>query len=132
MKYDWTLILATLGFLLANYVRLKTMRNEKLVCVVGNDCNKVVRSKYGRTFGMDNTILGMLYYLFLITAMLIILTNPVVLDYSLFSVGLLISAGLAALFSLYLTFIQVFVLKELCEYCLFSSVLVIIIFIILI
>ncbi len=132
MKYLIILVLSLLGFFLAGYINLKTERKEKLVCVIGNDCNKVIKSKYGKTFGMDNTFLGMIYYLVVLILALDVLIFPWIVSVGLFYwVFFLITLG-AALFSVYLTIIQLFVIKELCEYCLLTALNTILIFVLFI
>ncbi len=126
----WILILAIAGFLVSGFIYYKKSRKEKLVCVIGEDCDKVIRSKYGVTFGIDNTILGMLYYVAVAVGAVLLLSGiAVVLGFSVLDV--LIVAGLfAALFSLYLAFIQIFIIKEYCEYCLTSAAITIAIFLV--
>lgn len=132
MIYYYPLILAIIGIVLAYYVWSKKSRKEKLVCIIGKDCSKVVESKYGKTLGIDNTLLGMIYYVFVIIASLVAILDSAALTFNLFTTGFLVISGAAALFSLYLAFVQLFILKELCEYCLGSTLIAILIFISLI
>ena len=115
----WIIAVALLGFLNALYIYVKKKHKQKLLCFIGSDCNKVIGSKYGTLFGFDNTLLGMVYYAFLILALLFTpflgISSFVVLG------GLRIAAGGAALMSLYLLYIQLIVLKEWCDYCLIAS-----------
>jgi len=63
------LILSTLGFLNAFYLYYQHQREvitgQKMFCLIGGDCGKVVGSKYGRTYGVKNELIGMTYYLLL-------------------------------------------------------------------
>ena len=116
------ILLAVVGFTVSWYIRHKTSHQEKLVCVIGEDCDKVVNSKYGKTFGIDNTIGGMLYYSYVFFISLAQFVLPVALFAQNWVLWVkLITSGAAGLFSLYLIGVQVFVLKEYCEYCLVSG-----------
>jgi len=128
MKFILLIILAILGFTLSFYLLKKKSKKEKLVCVIGKDCNKVLESKYGELFGIDNIILGILYYIFIFLISFSTLIYPAFLILNLFSIIILLSSGMALLFSIYLSFIQIKILKELCEYCLASALINLLIF----
>ena len=123
------IILALIGFADSWYIYYKKTKKEKLVCILGDDCSKVINSKYSNILGMDNTVLGMLYYTFLIYIFWISNFNNF-FNILLYSNILLVITGLAGSISLYLIYVQVYVLKDLCEYCLISAVINILIFII--
>ncbi len=126
----WVLPLAISGFAVSWYIYYKKKRNEKLVCIIGEDCDKVVRSKYGSLLGVSNEVLGMGYYGLVAVLSGIILTGTgTILSFPLFTFLLIIGGG-AALFSIVLLFIQSFILEELCEYCIVSAAASIIIFVV--
>ncbi|MEK7514363.1 MAG: vitamin K epoxide reductase family protein [Patescibacteria group bacterium] len=116
------LALSVVGFLVSYHIHVKKKKAEKLVCFVGKDCDKVIHSEYNALiFGIHNEVLGMLYYGFaIVLTVLPFLGVIMLLGFPLTSV-LLVVSGLAALFSVLLTFIQLFLLKEICEYCLVSA-----------
>ena len=130
MEHLFLLPLSILGFAISWWIWYKKGRKQKLVCVIGEDCDKVIRSKYAVTFGIENTILGMLYYVFVFVVSLGHIYAPafVVLS-SVFLIKIIIS-GAAALFSVYLVYIQLAVLKEWCEYCLASAAVTLAIFLV--
>ena len=130
MIYPYTLALSVLGLIIAFYIWHKKKNKEKLFCVFGKNCDKVIKSKYAKTFGIDNTIIGMLYYIFVMIISIVALLFPVISTFSLFAIGFILIVGIAVLFSLYLTCVQLFVLRELCEYCLGSTAIVIAIFVV--
>lgn len=113
-------LLGMLGFALAFYIRIKKSSHRKMVCYIGQDCDAVVHSEYARFLGMPTELLGMAYYAIVAVAYLTFLaapwsaTTPVVF-------WVLAITTAAFLFSLYLTFIQGFVLREWCEWCLTSA-----------
>ncbi|MEX1064312.1 MAG: vitamin K epoxide reductase family protein [Candidatus Paceibacterota bacterium] len=126
----WILPLSIAGLIVSWHIFHKKRSGQKLVCVIGEDCDKVIHSKYSKTLGISNEIIGILYYglvasLTVISVIGLTMIGPVSL-----SLFLVIIAGAAAVFSLILIFIQAFVLREWCEYCLVSAGISIVIFVI--
>jgi vitamin-K-epoxide reductase (warfarin-sensitive) len=105
-------ITAVVGFLLsiyAKHIENKTKENEnfKAVCDISEaaTCGKVIGSKYNKTFGVSNSIGGMIFY---IVVFLLTLFAPQYIFYL---------AVLSILGMLYLAYIQYFVLKNFCLVC---------------
>ena len=112
------IILSVVGFAASFYIFYSKKYDKPLYCPIGEDCDAVVRSKYGKTFGVENTIPGMLYY-----AIMLIYG---ILNRNLFKGNIiyyfLVSASVASvLFSLYLVYVQKFILKKWCIYCIIST-----------
>ncbi|MEK6835144.1 MAG: vitamin K epoxide reductase family protein [Nanoarchaeota archaeon] len=123
MNY-FIIIAAVLGIIDAYYIYYKKKRNEKLACYIGNDCNKVLKSKYSTMFGIPNEVIGILYYIFIILASIFLnYYNTSLYAHIIFGI---ISFSMFA--SLVLLYIQIFVIKEYCDYCLYSFVINLIIF----
>jgi uncharacterized membrane protein len=102
--------------------------NRQMVCPVGGKCEEVVDSKYGKTMGISNDLLGIIYYIGLT---LILSVHFYVPGWSLAMANLAILAiSFSFLFTLYLLFIQVFILKKWCFWCLISAAINIVIFVI--
>ena len=122
MNPAYLLPLSLAGFLVSFYINYSKIRNKPLVCHIGQDCDAVVKSKYGKTFGVENTIHGMMYYILVFSYGAISLLNRNIFKGSLvyyFVVGASIAS---VLFSAYLIIVQAFVLKKWCEYCMVSSI----------
>jgi len=115
------LIAAVSGFSLSAYIQRKRSKQEKLTCLIGEDCNKVVYSRYAVTLGIPNEILGMLYYGAVVAAYGIFSFAPE-LQTEIIGFGFKAVAFLAAIFSWYLIGIQIFILKEWCIWCIASSI----------
>lgn len=131
MKEIYLIILAVIGFSVSFYLYYTKTHNKKIYCISKHDCDAVVKSKYGKTFGVENTLFGMLYYLMILAYGIVLL-----LDGNLFkgtSVYYFIVASSAAsvLYSIYLTGVQAFVLKKWCDYCIVSSIASVLILIVL-
>ena len=91
-----------------------------MICIVGSDCDSVVQSDYSLFLGMPVELLGLFYYGLIGISYGIFLavphfTSPLLI----FSV--LVFSTVALLFSLYLIFIQAFVLHRWCTWCLMSA-----------
>lgn len=132
MAYEYALILAIFGFAIAYHVWHTKTTKQQLVCIIGKECNKTIESEHSETLGVENTVLGMLYYSFVIIASLVAILYPATLGFTFFSTGFLFVVSLAALFSLYLVGVQTFVIKHFCEYCLGSTAIIIAMFVVLV
>lgn len=113
-------LLATIGFILASYIRSHKKNEKPLVCPLEGSCETVVHSEYSTLFGIPLELLGMIYYgLIAVSYIFIILFEYLVPGYV--STILLILSLIAFIFSLYLTAVQAFVIHHWCTWCLFSA-----------
>jgi uncharacterized membrane protein len=108
------------GFLLAGYVYIKKEKRENLVCPMDGKCDEVVNSRYSKFMGVRVELLGMIYYALIVLAYSFILFMPVSAGdlFKFFMTGVTV---VAFFFSVYLVFIQAFVLRMWCTWCLFSA-----------
>ena len=121
------IFIALFGFILSSYIRYKQLNNEKLICILGEDCNKVIGSKYATTLGIPNTYIGMFYYGLVVLVYMLVLFFPY---FQFHDFGLILKSitMLAMLFSWRLIVIQIVIIGEWCEWCMVSSILSTIIF----
>ena len=101
-----------------------TKKDVKCLFMPAQMCFKVQYSKYSRTFGIPNPYLGLIM-LVAILAFTILFIQSLVPFELIFAI---ISAGL--LFSLYFTYIQAFVIKVFCTWCVLSVLVFISLFVI--
>ena len=87
----------------------------------GKDCGKVINSKFSRQLGISNEVVGLLYYTAVFISTLILVAIPTLVTIPVLWIQFL-GIATAALFSLYLIFLQLVIIKELCEYCLIVNV----------
>src|SRR3989344_1068910 len=130
MDSAWHIILifaAFGGFLLAFYIRHKKQARETIICPLDSDCDAVIFSEYSKFFGIPLEILGLLYYGIVAVGYALFLAFPAFAS-PLAVFGVLTLTITAFLFSLYLTFIQAFALRQWCTWCLMSAGLCTIIF----
>ena len=119
----WHIILifaAFSGFLLSFYIRHKKHANEKLICPLDSNCESVIHSDYSVFWGVPVEILGMVYYGVIAVSYGVFLMFPQLV--STFTVFLaLVLSTVAFFFSLYLTSIQIFAIRQICTWCLVSA-----------
>lgn len=120
--YVLIIFLAFGGFLIARYIRHhKKNVQEALVCPLKANCDTVIHSDYSQIFGIPVEILGMVYYCFVAVSYGAIVIFPF-LGLPLIASGLMLASVFAFVFSIYLTFVQAFILKNWCTWCLISAV----------
>ena len=117
------------GFVVARHVyKHKKPDKSPLVCPMKFDCNAVVHSDFSKLFGVPVEILGMIYYAFLASSYLALIFISQSLP-TFFVAVLATLSAIAFLFSAYLIFVQVFILKKGCFWCYISALICILIFI---
>lgn len=124
------LLLAVLGFLNAFYLHYQYKQyintGKKMFCLIGGRCADVISSKYGTTLGIKNELIGMAYYVFLASYLLISMIIPE------FGISLMLIAKvitiIATIFSLYLLFVQAVILRMFCSWCLIAIAINLLIF----
>ena len=112
----YSAIIAFLGFLDATYLTILHYKQTIPPCTIGN-CERVLTSQYATVLGIPTALFGSLFYLSIIILSLLIITNYKKSFVNLFY--LLAASGFGV--SLFLLYIQAFVLKSFCQYCLISA-----------
>ena len=115
-------LLIAIGLLAAGYLAYVETQQVEAVCGPVGDCNTVQQSSYARLFGMlPIGVLGMLGYLAILVAWLVKMFG----DEKYRPLARLALLGLTlfgTLFSIYLTFLEPFVIGATCAWCLTSAV----------
>ncbi|MBI2669503.1 vitamin K epoxide reductase family protein [Candidatus Woesearchaeota archaeon] len=124
------IVLSTMGLLNAGYLTWEHhhgKKNQPMVCPLNHDCSVVTESRWSHLFGVRNEILGMLFFIGMIAAMVGSFFMP-----SVFGVGtfawIFIGAGAGLLFSAALVLIQAAAIKDYCFYCLISAFITLLLF----
>ncbi len=120
------------GFTLSYLIFKKKKEAAPLVCPLKFHCDTVVHSSYSRIFGIALESLGMLYYGLIFISYMTFLYIPEIGTFRPFVLAITLGTGFAFFFSLYLTGIQAFVLRQWCTWCLMSAGLCITIFLLVI
>lgn len=120
MKKNVLLILSTIGILISAYLLYAKLTDNPLICGGSHGCDAVQKSRYSTLLGMPLGFWGMGYYFTLFVAFYITTTRKI----NIFRIFMLVW-GL--LFSLYLTYLEAFVIKAYCLWCLGSFATIILI-----
>ncbi|MHA1205325.1 MAG: vitamin K epoxide reductase family protein [Candidatus Heimdallarchaeaceae archaeon] len=115
-------IIALIGFLVSLFLSYSELTNT-FYCVIEEqffDCAEVNRSSYATILGIPISLMGAVYYLFIIIAAIMITKEGK--DKLLLDIILPVTTTAGLIFSIYLTLIEAFVIKKFCEYCLISAI----------
>ena len=107
--------LALLGVAIAAYLTYVHYAELEPVCGLGGDCERVQTSEYAEVAGIPVAVLGLGGYLLILVSLGIR-----------GEAGLLAGATLALVgfgFSAYLTYLELFVIDAICQWCVMSAVL---------
>lgn len=123
-------LLSLAGTFLTLYI-YRTKKNEAktLVCPIGRSCEEVTHSAYSRIAGISVEVLGVFYYSAMAILYLLFVSVPES-RVPLLATGGAVASAAAFLFTLYLIYIQAFVLKHWCSLCVIAAVISTAIFII--
>jgi len=109
------------GLILSSYILYVKLCDKPMICPTGSNCSKVIYSEYAKFFGIPLEYLGILYYAFIALLYSVLVFYPGLVP-EVITFGTFIITSGAFLFSLYLTSIQAFALKQWCMWCLLSAV----------
>jgi len=119
--------LALAGIFVATYLLLyKLGKIGNLSCSIGS-CETVNTSKWATFMGAPVAAWGVAFYVFLFVVA-VASTMERYADSGSMAAGLLVIAGSGLVFSAYLTYLELFVIHAICQWCVISAILVTIIF----
>ena len=120
---DWAVpLLSLIGLGVAGYMAYVETQQVQAVCGPVGDCNSVQQSEYARLFGLIPIgVVGVLGYLAILAAWAIYRLSPGRIGQWAGLALWLMTAG-GVLFSIYLTFLEPFVIGATCAWCLSSAV----------
>ncbi len=125
VSWTWHIpALCLLGFGVAGYLAYVETAHVTAVCGPVGDCNTVQQSAYARLFGvLPIGVLGVIGYIAIALAWLAArYAKGTVSNWS--AVSLLALSGGGTLFSVYLTFLEPFVIGATCAWCITSAILI--------
>jgi len=114
------IIFALAGFSVAFYVFIKKKTAQPMVCPLNGHCDVVTTSRFSKFLGIPVERIGMLYYALVVFVYALHALIPWLLSDMIMFLMTGITIGAFA-FSAYLVFLQGFVIKEWCTWCLFSA-----------
>ena len=114
----WTLIVASfLGFIDTAYLTAEFFLGEAPKCVLFSGCDLVTTSVYSKIGPVPVSLLGLLFYVTILVLLIAYFDRRRAMFLRLISA---LSVP-AFLFTLWLVFLQLFVIKAICVYCMFSA-----------
>jgi len=114
--YTAVAIVAVVGLADATYLTVQALTGETLSCGGSPDCFRVLGSSYARLGGIPVAILGALAYFTVFT-----FATFAAFGYTGAPRFLVLIAGAMFLMTLWLLYVQAFLLHAYCRYCLFSA-----------
>lgn len=116
------------GLVDAIYLSWEKVTQNQAMCLPGlGDCWTVNTSKFSEIFGIPVAFVGVISYLFILVLLLIEKRNQITSNYApMFVFGLSLTG---AIFSGYLTYLEIFVIKAICPFCVVSAIVMLAVFI---
>ena len=123
-----TIVLAIIGLLVSIYMTIYKYSNNEAMCIGSSGCSEVNASRYSEINGIPVALLGVIGYT-IILALLFLERRPGFFQQNgsilLFGVSLI-----GFLFTLYLIYLEIALIKAYCPFCLTSQAVMTVIFII--
>jgi uncharacterized membrane protein len=116
----FSIALAILGVLVAGYLTWAHIDESTALCSEGGGCDIVRQSPYSQIVGIPVAAIGALGYLFILGVLMLEGSNGPLADS-----GPVLVFGLSlvgALYSAYLTYLELFVINALCPHCVASAI----------
>lgn len=111
-------ILGFVGFLDTSYLTVNHFTGTAVNCTITEGCDEVLASEYSEIFGVPMALLGLLYYLFILLAGFFYLDTKNIKVLKI----LTFITSFGFLFSLWLVYLQFFIIKAICQYCMLSAI----------
>jgi uncharacterized membrane protein len=116
------LVLAVAGTAISAYLAWENSQGKTGVCTVVHGCSTVQESKYGKILGIPISMPGLGLYLVLVAAAAVVISNYRGWRPYATLVGFY-GAFFGFAFSVYLTYLEAFVIDAWCIYCIVSALL---------
>jgi uncharacterized membrane protein len=120
----WTpVVLSALGILVSGYLSVKRFTGGSLACSRWAQCDVVNTSVYAKIYGVPVAFIGLAGYLVLLGVALAVLQSSGPRQRRLLGLSFLLALGGVG-FSAYLTYLELYVIEALCNWCVTSAVLI--------
>jgi uncharacterized membrane protein len=114
-------VLAAIGVVVSLYLLTVHWGWWQAVCLGVGDCEAVNTSRYSELLGIPVALLGALAYLAIIAASALI-AQKIYAEYAHIAQFFIAAIGVA--FSAYLTYVELFVIRNVCPWCVLSAILI--------
>ncbi len=120
----WTpVVLSALGILVSGYLSVKRFTGGSLACSRWAQCDVVNTGVYAKIYGVPVAFIGLAGYLVLLGVALAVLQSSGPTQRRLLGLSFLLALGGVG-FSAYLTYLELYVIEALCNWCVTSAVLI--------
>ena len=116
-------ILSALGVLVSGYLSVKRVTGGSLACTRWADCDVVNNSVYAKIYGVPVAFIGLAGYLILMGLAMAALQAEGAAQRRLLALGFLLALGGFG-FSVYLTYLELYVIEAICVWCVISAILI--------
>ncbi|MBT3321376.1 MAG: vitamin K epoxide reductase family protein [Anaerolineae bacterium] len=125
----YALIAAIIGLLDSAYLTWIKLSHNETLCAPGlGDCFTVNTSRYAEVFGIPIAIFGMATYLLII--LILLFENRVAFIEENSTLALFGISLVGVLYSIYLSYLEEFVLHAWCPYCILSAIVITVVFVV--
>lgn len=122
----YSTILSILGVIDAFYLSLVKLTHTEVYCGGSTSCDIVNSSSYSMIMGIPIAFLGLGAYIILIVILFLEKRNVILREKNIYlNFGICL---IGFLYSIYLTFVEFFILHAICPYCLASAVIMLLLF----
>lgn len=125
-KIQVIFILALVGVLDTLYLTKGAFSKDGVVCLIDEGCDVVTTSVYSTWAGIPVVLVGLAFYLFVAVLSALIYYEKISKSTLLY---LRIMTAIAVAVSLWFTYVQLFILEAICEYCILSALLSVALFV---
>jgi uncharacterized membrane protein len=120
----WTsAVLCGFGIVVSGYLASKRLTGGSLACTRWAQCDVVNNSLYSKFLGIPVSFIGLVAYLVLLTLAVAALWTDGRVQRQILLLSLLLSLGGVG-FSVYLTYIEIYVIEALCSWCVASAIII--------
>jgi len=116
-------VLSALGILVSGYLSVKRLTGGSLACSRWAQCDTVNNSVYAKIYGVPVAFIGLAGYLVLLGVALAALQTWGPTHRRLLAISFVLALGGVG-FSAYLTYIELFVIQAICNWCVASATLI--------
>ncbi len=116
-------VLSSLGIVVSGYLASKRLLGGSLACTRWAQCDEVNNSIYAKIHGIPVSFIGLAGYLLLLLLAVAALRSDGHVRRRMLLLCLLCSLGGVG-FSIYLTYIEVYVIEALCSWCVASAIII--------
>jgi len=128
-KLYWSAIaVSVIGIAISIYMTIFKLTNNNAMCLGNGGCSTVNASRYSEIYDIPVAVFGLVGYFAIVAALFLEARVKIFKEY-----GNLLACGMSltgVLFTAYLTYLEIYVIKAICPFCVASAVAISLVFII--